>query len=84
MDEIVRMLTKDGTVKAIAITGRELVERARQIQHQAMDKLKVQGRMEQTRDGKDIQLNPYHINEVKHGEREDAAPAGLGGVFRPQ
>jgi DNA polymerase-3 subunit alpha (Gram-positive type) len=36
--------------------------------------LKVQGRMEQTRDGKDIQLNPYHINAVKHGEREDTAP----------
>ena len=31
MDEIVRMLTKDGTVKAVAITGRELTERARQI-----------------------------------------------------
>lgn len=31
MDEIVRMITGDGCVKAIAISGRELVERARQI-----------------------------------------------------
>ena len=31
MDEIVRMITEDGTVKGIAITGRDLVERARQI-----------------------------------------------------
>ncbi len=31
MDEIVRMITGDGAVKAIAITGKELVERARQI-----------------------------------------------------
>ena len=36
--------------------------------------LKVQGRMEQTRDGKDIQLNPNHINKVTHKEREDTAP----------
>ena len=31
MDEIVRMITGDGAVKAIAITGRDLVERARRI-----------------------------------------------------
>ena len=31
MDEIVRMMTRDGTVKAMAITGRDLTERARQI-----------------------------------------------------
>lgn len=31
MDEIVRMITGDGYVKGIAITGKELVERARQI-----------------------------------------------------
>lgn len=31
MDEIVRMMTGDGTVKATAITGKELTERARQI-----------------------------------------------------
>ncbi len=31
MDEIVRMIAKDAPVKASAITGRELVERARQI-----------------------------------------------------
>ena len=31
MDEIVRMMTRDGTVKAMAITGRALTERARQI-----------------------------------------------------
>ena len=31
MDEIVRMITGDGSVKAIAITGKDLVERARQI-----------------------------------------------------
>lgn len=34
----------------------------------------VQGRMEQTRDGKDIQLSPYHINLVEHPQREDTAP----------
>ena len=33
MDEIVRMMTGDGFVKAMAITGRDLVERARQIHH---------------------------------------------------
>ena len=33
MDEIVRMMTADGFVKAMAITGRDLVERARQIHH---------------------------------------------------
>lgn len=31
MDELVRMMTKDGSVKAIAITGADLAERARQI-----------------------------------------------------
>ncbi|NCB62209.1 MAG: Hsp33 family molecular chaperone HslO [Clostridia bacterium] len=31
MDEIVRMISGDGSVKAMAITGRDLVERARQI-----------------------------------------------------
>ena len=31
MDEIVRMMTRDGAVKAMAITGRALTERARQI-----------------------------------------------------
>lgn len=31
MDEIVRMITGDGLVKGIAITGKDLVERARQI-----------------------------------------------------
>ena len=33
MDEIVRMMTGDGFVKAMAVTGRDLVERARQIHH---------------------------------------------------
>ena len=36
--------------------------------------LMVQGRMEQTWDGKDIQLNPYHVNVITHQEREDTAP----------
>jgi len=36
--------------------------------------LLVQGRMEPTWDGKDIQLNPYHINVVAHQGREDTAP----------
>lgn len=31
MDEIVRMMTGDGFVKAVAVTGKEMVERARQI-----------------------------------------------------
>ena len=31
MDQIVRMMTRDGAVKAMAITGRDLTERARQI-----------------------------------------------------
>ena len=31
MDEIVRMMTGDGMVKAVAVTGRDMVERARQI-----------------------------------------------------
>lgn len=34
----------------------------------------VQGKMEQTWDGKDIQLNPYHINVIEHPERQDTAP----------
>lgn len=34
----------------------------------------VQGRMEPTWDGKDIQLNPYHVNVITHREREDTAP----------
>ena len=34
----------------------------------------VQGKMEPTWDGKDIQLNPYHINVIQHEERQDAAP----------
>ena len=36
--------------------------------------LRVQGKMEPTWDGKDIQLNPYHINVVEHKGREDTAP----------
>lgn len=31
MDEIIRMITGDGMVKAVAVTGRDMVERARQI-----------------------------------------------------
>ena len=34
----------------------------------------VQGKMEPTWDGKDIQLNPYHINVIEHEERKDTAP----------
>ena len=34
----------------------------------------VQGKMEPTWDGKDIQLNPYHINVIQHEERQDTAP----------
>ena len=34
----------------------------------------VQGKMEPTWDGKDIQLNPYHVNVIEHPEREDTAP----------
>ena len=34
----------------------------------------VQGKMEPTWDGKDIQLNPYHINVIDHAERQDTAP----------
>ncbi len=33
----------------------------------------VQGKMEPTWDGKDIQLNPYHINVIEHEERKDTA-----------
>jgi len=33
MDEIVRMITHDGAVKAISLTGKTLVEQARQIHH---------------------------------------------------
>ena len=36
--------------------------------------LLVQGKMELTRDGKDMQLNPYHINTCEHQERQDTAP----------
>ena len=36
--------------------------------------LLVQGRMEPTWDGKDIQLNPYHICITDHPKREDTAP----------
>ena len=34
----------------------------------------VQGKMEPTWDGKDIQLNPYHIQLAEHTERQDTAP----------
>ena len=34
----------------------------------------VQGKMEPTWDGKDIQLNPYHINVTEHQPRQDTAP----------
>ena len=34
----------------------------------------VQGRMEPTWDGKDIQLNPSNINVISHEERQDTAP----------
>ena len=34
----------------------------------------VQGRMEPTWDGKDIQLHPSNINVISHKEREDTAP----------
>jgi DNA polymerase-3 subunit alpha (Gram-positive type) len=36
--------------------------------------LMVQGKMEPTWDGKDIQLNPYSVNVISHKEREDTAP----------
>ncbi len=36
--------------------------------------LTVQGKMELTYDGKDIQMNPYCINVISHAEREDTAP----------
>ena len=36
--------------------------------------LRVQGKMEPTWDGKDIQLNPHHINTLEHEERMDNAP----------
>ena len=35
--------------------------------------LMVQGKMEPTWDGKDIQLNPYHVNVIEHKGREDKA-----------
>ena len=34
----------------------------------------VQGKMEPTWDGKDIQLNPLHINVIEHEPRQDTAP----------
>ena len=34
----------------------------------------VQGKMEPTWDGKDIQLNPYHIQLAEHTGRQDTAP----------
>ena len=34
----------------------------------------VQGRMEPTWDGKDIQLNPLNVNVISHEERQDTAP----------
>jgi len=34
----------------------------------------VQGKMEPTWDGKDIQLNPYNINVIEHEPRQDTAP----------
>ena len=39
--------------------------------------LLVQGKMELTRDGKDMQLNPFHINVTEHAERKDTAPGKL-------
>jgi len=36
--------------------------------------LSVKGKVEATRDGKDIQLMPYDINTVEHAERKDIAP----------
>ena len=37
-------------------------------------RLRVQGQPELTRDGKDIQLKPYHIMKVPHEGRKDTAP----------
>ena len=34
----------------------------------------VQGKMEPTWDGKDIQLNPSHMEIISHKERQDTAP----------
>ena len=43
--------------------------------HQALGMwLMVQGKMEPTWDGKDIQLNPYHISVIDHAQRQDTAP----------
>ncbi|QNL45498.1 PolC-type DNA polymerase III [Oscillibacter hominis] len=36
--------------------------------------LRVQGKMELTYDGRDVQLNPYCINVVEHAQRQDTAP----------
>ncbi|MBP3493290.1 MAG: PolC-type DNA polymerase III [Oscillospiraceae bacterium] len=36
--------------------------------------LRVQGLVELTRDGKDIQINPYHIMKIPHQARQDTAP----------
>ena len=35
--------------------------------------LTVQGKMEPTWDGKDIQMNPYNVNKAEHKSREDKA-----------
>jgi len=39
--------------------------------------LRVQGQPELTRDGKDIQLKPYHIMKVPHEGRKDTAPVAV-------
>ena len=36
--------------------------------------LRVQGNVELSRDGKDIQLRPFHIMKIPHKPREDTAP----------
>lgn len=45
MDKIIRGMTKDGWVKISAITGRELVERARQIHHASPTATAALGRL---------------------------------------
>ena len=36
--------------------------------------LTVKGKPELTRDGKEVQLNPFDINKAEHSERQDTAP----------
>ena len=67
------MTDYEGSVTVRKMLRDKEVEQLKDAIHPGMW-LTVQGKMELTYDGKDIQMNPYCINVISHTEREDTAP----------